>query len=103
MIRCSIGSLLISSHLTHPKTMAIKTDIGTRQEDLVDSQSVHRTIEQLFAESAYHELRQIYADVTPGLIELTGTVPSFFIKQVAQESVRQVCGIRKIRNMIDVT
>lgn len=83
--------------------MATTTNLGMRQGDPLDSQSARLAIHRLFADSPYHELRQIHVDVTPGKIGLSGIVPSYFIKQLAQETVRQFSGERKIDNRIRVT
>ena len=33
---------------------------------------------------------------------LTGNLPTFYLKQLVQEAVRHVPGVRQVRNMIDV-
>lgn len=82
--------------------MTTSTDLGTRQIDPMANESTRAAIIQLFADSPYHELRQVRVLVTSEEISLTGTVPSFFIKQVAQETARQESAVRKIHNDIRV-
>jgi osmotically-inducible protein OsmY len=90
------------SLLTNPKAMTTSTDLGTRQTDPMANEPTRAAIIQLFADSPYHELRQVRVLVTSEEISLTGTVPSFFIKQVAQETARQESAARKIHNEIRV-
>lgn len=93
---------VLSPLLIHPKAMVTTTELGTRRDDPLTSESARRTITGLFAQSPFHELRQIRVDVTQEQILLSGSVASYYIKQVAQETARQACCFRKIRNKITV-
>jgi osmotically-inducible protein OsmY len=37
-----------------------------------------------------------------GILSLRGTLPSYYLKQVAQEAVRGLAGVQQIRNQIQV-
>ncbi len=80
--------------------MSTYTDSGLSSRSANDR--IQQAIVQQFKDSSYHELRQIQVAVTSEQILLTGNAPSFFIKQVAQETARQACPVRKIQNSIRV-
>jgi len=48
------------------------------------------------------ELRRLHLDCTAEHLILTGSVSSYYVKQLAQETVRSKCGGRKILNCIGV-
>ena len=58
---------------------------------------------QLRIESAHHcRLQHVRCEHRNGVLTLTGTVPTFYHKQIAQECVRVVPGVTRIVNMLDV-
>ena len=50
--------------------------------------------------SALHDLK---CRVSEGTAEITGTVPTFYLKQLAQAAVLQLGGVRVVRNLIEVS
>jgi osmotically-inducible protein OsmY len=52
--------------------------------------------------SSYPSIRQLECRYVEGVMHLEGEVPNFFHKQLAQETVRKVAGVRQINNRIDV-
>ncbi len=48
-------------------------------------------------------LRRLRVAETDDEIIISGTVPSFYLKQLAQEAVRPLLGSRRLRNQIDVS
>jgi osmotically-inducible protein OsmY len=61
-------------------------------------ENVHRALR----ESGYAPLREIQCDVSDGVVELTGSVPSFYVKQLAQTAVLRLEQIRGINNRLRV-
>ena len=59
-------------------------------------------VEFLLSQSPYRELRKMDVTVSKDVIELRGTVSSFYLKQVAQEIARKVASDRQIRNFLQV-
>jgi osmotically-inducible protein OsmY len=54
-------------------------------------------------ESAHHRrLRQVRCEHRDGVLVLTGQVPTFYYKQIAQECVRIVPGVTRIQNLLEV-
>ncbi len=59
---------------------------------------VHDAIKQ----SPYLSYRQLSCETNDGRVILRGRVSSFFQKQMAQETVRQISGIVSIENCLEV-
>ena len=53
--------------------------------------------------SKYAALRRLNCSVSAGVVEISGTVSSFYLKQLAQAAVLQLSGVRTVRNLIEVT
>jgi hypothetical protein len=51
---------------------------------------------------AFTELRRLDAIETDGEVVITGVVRSYFLKQMAQETVRPALGGRRLRNRLVV-
>jgi osmotically-inducible protein OsmY len=47
--------------------------------------------------------RQVRVEAAEGHVVLKGNVTSFFEKQMAQEAIRRVDGVRMIDNLLEVT
>lgn len=54
-------------------------------------------------DSSYAPLRCLDCDVQDGIVELTGRVPSFFLKQMAQVLVLRLRDVKAVRNHVLVT
>lgn len=52
--------------------------------------------------SGYRSLRNVDCNLESGVMKLTGRVPSFFMKQIAQEIVRHVDGVTHVKNHLEV-
>ena len=59
-------------------------------------------IETALFESTYRPLRQVRVEVAEGLVVLTGVLPSYYLKQIAQEVARRVVEVEVLRNLIEV-
>ena len=57
---------------------------------------------QGLAERGHSGLGGVTVHVENDRIVLTGTVPSYFLKQVAQEAARRACPDRRVYNQLDV-
>jgi hypothetical protein len=58
--------------------------------------------ELLLARSGYPVLDRVRCDFDDGVLLLCGQVPSYYLKQVAQEAVAGLSGVRLVRNELDV-
>jgi osmotically-inducible protein OsmY len=64
--------------------------------------SIRENVHRALRESGYAPLREIQCDVSDGVVELTGSVPSFYVKQLAQTAVLRLEQIRGINNRLRV-
>jgi osmotically-inducible protein OsmY len=58
--------------------------------------------EQLLSESSYAALKAVRCECEAGVLTLRGALPSFYHKQLAQELVARVDGVRRVVNAIEV-
>ena len=75
---------------------------AARQTDRIHPQSVERAAQQRLAKTGYHTLRSVECSFRDGRIVLRGEVPSYYHKQLAQESIRNAPHITQIVNQIEV-
>ena len=52
--------------------------------------------------NAYLALKNVSCECRDGVLVLRGCLPSYYLKQIAQEAVAQVAGVRGVRNEIEV-
>lgn len=72
---------------------------GTLADDALARQ---RAVELALGRAGYPELQQVEVCEVDGRIELTGTVRSYYLKQMAQTAALQVPGVEEVRNEIVV-
>lgn len=61
-----------------------------------------QTPSSVLADSPIPQLRRLHVTMTDFEVVITGTVPSYYLKQLAQEAVRNVVGRRRIVNRVVV-
>jgi osmotically-inducible protein OsmY len=59
-------------------------------------------VQHALCTTGYAILRGLDVTVHDGIVILRGRVPSYHMKQVAQESARAITGIRQLRNQVEV-
>jgi osmotically-inducible protein OsmY len=64
--------------------------------------SLRESVNRVLRDTGYAPLRCIQCDVSDGVVELTGSVPSFYVKQLAQAAVLRLGHIRGIKNRLRV-
>jgi osmotically-inducible protein OsmY len=69
---------------------------GPRLSQLGDR--VRRRLNQ----SSYHAVRQVKVEERQGVLTLSGRMPTFFLKQMAQTAAASVEGVHRIINRIEV-
>lgn len=52
--------------------------------------------------SAHREIQDLPCEFADGVLVLRGWVPTYHLKQLAQETVRHIRGVALIRNHVDV-
>jgi osmotically-inducible protein OsmY len=53
-------------------------------------------------DNGYRVLKKISCEYREGVLTLRGRLPSYYLKQVAQETVARVAGVQRIDNQIEV-
>ena len=73
----------------------------SRQSGVTDGEAA-RAAERLFQACPYGPLRSTTCDFHEGVLVLRGQVTSYYLKQLAQEMVRNVDGVELIVNVLEV-
>lgn len=68
----------------------------------LDEQSPANAAERLFRESPYHPLRQLHCRFCDGVLIIAGSVPSYYLKQLAQTAVQHIQGVERVENRVEV-
>ncbi len=53
-------------------------------------------------QSPYHAVRRVDVDERQGVLTLSGRVPNYYLKQMAQTAAAKVEGVKRVINRIDV-
>jgi osmotically-inducible protein OsmY len=64
--------------------------------------AIHRDVEERLRQSSYLALRDVFCLGSEGVVILHGRLPSFYLKQVAQEIAFGLDGVREVVNRIEV-
>jgi hypothetical protein len=64
---------------------------------------MHAAAMEVLSNSQYAPLRQLTCRVCEGVVEISGTVSSFYLKQLAQVAVQQLHPSGQVRNLVEVT
>lgn len=82
--------------------MAVMPQPAQRQETSHHDQRLCLAAIAALHDSRYTALHQLQCEVLGGDVELSGTVPSFYMKQMAQTAVMRIDGAVRVRNLIEV-
>ena len=64
--------------------------------------SLHQQVKQTLRETGYAGLQRVHCRVEDGIIELSGDVPSFYFKQLAQELLLALKHVQGVENHLCV-
>jgi osmotically-inducible protein OsmY len=64
--------------------------------------AVGKSAEECLRESPYTAIRNLSCEGNQGVVVLRGQVPTYYEKQLAQETVAQIDGTMQIINEVDV-
>jgi osmotically-inducible protein OsmY len=78
------------------------SEVAVRSRLRARDRSIREKVDRALQESGYAPLRRIECEVSDGVVELTGSVPSFYVKQLAQTAILRLEQIRGIRNHLRV-
>jgi hypothetical protein len=57
---------------------------------------------EVLTSSPLPQLRRLVVTVNDGEVVITGQVPTYYLKQLAQETLRPAVGRRKLLNLVEV-
>jgi osmotically-inducible protein OsmY len=77
--------------------------VSARRGGASPAESVGLEVERALRNSSHSGLRHVRCKYVDGNVTLTGEVPSFYLKQVAQTIVRQFSQVRRVSNELAVT
>jgi hypothetical protein len=66
-------------------------------------QLLHAAATELLSNSSYTPLRQLNCRVVGGVVEISGRVSSFYLKQLAQTAILRLHPEGRVRNLVEVT
>ncbi len=75
------------------------TSTKTRQQT---AEQVAERAESELRRNAYFALKNIACEYREGVLTLNGCLPTYYLKQVAQEAVARLDGVQRIDNRIEV-
>jgi hypothetical protein len=64
--------------------------------------TLHATALNLLQSSGYAALRRLRCEIRETDVIVTGVVPSFYLKQMAQTLILRLDGIHTVRNLVEV-
>jgi len=59
--------------------------------------------EAIFQASPYLAIRFLNCQFHQGVLTITGVLPSFYLKQIAQRAVSEIDGVQRIENLTQVS
>jgi len=71
----------------------------TRQ---IGDERLQREVQDILRTSGYAVLASLRCQVDHGTLTLTGSVPSFYLKQLAQHHGARTSGVEKVQNHVSV-
>jgi hypothetical protein len=63
---------------------------------------LYNDVSAALATSKYTSIRRLSCSVSEGVVEISGTVPSFYLKQLAQAAIMQLSAEATVRNLVQV-
>ena len=69
---------------------------------VVEDRQIHAAATAALAKSQYAPLRNLDCQVAEGVVQISGTVSSFYLKQLAQAAVLHIYPEAHIQNLVEV-
>lgn len=63
---------------------------------------MHAAATEVLSKSTYGPLRRLTCRVDDGVVEISGTVPNFYLKQLAQAAMQRIQPSGRVQNLIEV-
>ena len=81
--------------------MLESSEFGTRNEN--PQAKISELAKRRLHGNSHQALKNISCTYQDGLLVLQGTLPTYYLKQVAQETLARMEGVERIENRIQVT
>jgi hypothetical protein len=81
----------------------VRPDVDPETAGDVALPAIHLQVEERLRQSAYRALRDVSCLARDGVIYLHGCLPSYHLKQIAQELAAGAAGVRGVVNRIEVS
>lgn len=91
----------IGNEASRVKNPPKRNELG-REETTREQQRLLAKVRQEIENSQYRAIRGVCCCFDSGVLTLSGSVPNYHCKQIAQEVVRRVSGTTEIRNSLQV-
>ena len=72
------------------------------EENREPDRDIHQAVLTALESSRYRPLWKLRCEVREGVVFLLGMVPSFFLKQAAQELLLRLGPVKEVRNQVEV-
>jgi hypothetical protein len=101
-LRAKVGGAAIN--ISFRTIRMIATAIESTDPSFVASSDLRTqaAVAGALASSQYAALRRLDCRVTDGVVEISGIVSSYYLKQLAQAAVLQLHQARSVRNLVEV-
>ena len=82
--------------------LALSRSSESTTEHQPEQQRIGETVQRCLDDSGYAQLSNVACRCCAGTVVLTGQVTSFYMKQIAQTIARQVDGVQRVDNLLEV-
>jgi hypothetical protein len=72
-------------------------------QTVAGSEDLFRAATEALRSSGYRPLGGLRCQVCDGVVTVSGVVPSFHLKQLAQAAVLKLAAVRGVRNLVEVS
>ena len=83
--------------------MIVIADAQYFEFPVIEDRHMHAAATAALSASQYAPLRALDCQVAEGEVQITGTVPSFYLKQLAQAAVLHLYPDARVRNLVEVS
>ena len=73
------------------------------EENMIEHETPADIAHRLLRDSSYRPIRLLSCTYSKGVLTIGGSLPSFHLKQDAQNSVRGIEGVVRVENKVKVT
>lgn len=78
------------------------TSLLPKPETIRPSQPICAVVMAALRSTGYRLLANLQCEVQDGIVKLSGSVPSFFLKQMAQSVVLRLDQVKRVENSLEV-